>query len=69
MHLSIYKSFVRPHLDYAVVVYDQPNNVSFANKIETVQYNAILVITNVIKGTSEPPDKFSKSGGLIVSPF
>ena len=69
MHLSIYKSFVRPHLDYAVVVYDPPNNLSFANKIETVQYNAILVITNVIKGTSEPPDKFSKSGGLIVSPF
>ena len=36
--LTIYKSFVRPHLDYGDIFYDQPNK-SFCQKIETVQYN------------------------------
>ena len=34
--LTIYKSFVRLHLDYGNIVYDQPNNQSFSNKIEAV---------------------------------
>ena len=51
--LTIYKSFVRPHLDYADVIYDQPHNSSFCNKIESVQYNAALAITGCIKGTSK----------------
>ena len=38
--LCIYKSFVRPHLDYADIIYDQPHNNAFSNKIESVQYNA-----------------------------
>ena len=46
--LTIYKSFVRPHLDYSDIVYDQPNNQSFSNKIEAAQYNAALAITNAI---------------------
>ena len=50
--LTIYKSFVWPHLDYGDIVYDQPKNQSFSNKIEAVQYNAALAITNAIKGTS-----------------
>ena len=50
--LTIYKSFVRPHLDYGDIVYDQPNK-SFCQKIETVQYNAALAITGAIKGTSQ----------------
>ena len=25
------KSFVRPHIDYGVIIYDQPNNDSFCN--------------------------------------
>ena len=36
--LTIYKSFIRPHLDYGDVVYDQPSNDVFSNKFETVQY-------------------------------
>ena len=51
--LTIYKSFVRPHLDYRDTFYDQPNNKSFCQKIETVQYNAALAITGAIKGTSQ----------------
>ena len=50
--LTIYKSFIRPHLDYGDVVYDQPSNDAFSNKLETVQYNAALAITGAIKGTS-----------------
>ena len=32
--LRIYKSFIRPQLDYADIISDKPNNVSFKNKIE-----------------------------------
>ena len=35
--LTIYKSFVRPYLDYSDILYDQPNNKSLCQKIETVQ--------------------------------
>ena len=35
--LTIYKWFIRPHLDYGDVVYDQPSNNAFSNKLETVQ--------------------------------
>ena len=50
--LTIYKSFVRPNLNYADAIYDKPFNESFKRKIEIVQYKAALVITGVIKGTS-----------------
>ena len=50
--ITIYKSFVRPHLDYCDIIYDQPNNQNFCNKIERVQYNAALGITDAIRGTS-----------------
>ena len=50
--LTRYKSFVRPHLDYGNVVYDQPKNSHFSDKIETVQYNAAFVITGTIRRTS-----------------
>ena len=50
--LCIYKSFVRPHFDYADVIYDQPHNENFCNRIESVQYNAALAITGAIKGSS-----------------
>ena len=51
--LTIYKSFVRPHLDYGDGIYDQPNNSSLSDKIESVQYNAVLAITGAIRGTSK----------------
>ena len=51
--LTIYKSFVRPHLDYGDVIYDQPNNSSLSDKIGSVQYNAVLAITGAIRGTSK----------------
>ena len=38
--LSIYKMLVRPHLGYADIIYDRPNNELFKRKLESVQYNA-----------------------------
>ena len=51
--LTIYNSFIRPHLDNENVVYDQPPNETFCSKRESVQYNAALAITGAILGTSE----------------
>ena len=51
--ITIYKSFARTHLDYGDIIYDQPNNESFCNKTERVQYNAGLAIAGGIRGTSQ----------------
>ena len=51
--LAIYKSFIRPHLDYGDIIYDQAYNVSFQQKIESIQYNAAVAITGAIRGTSK----------------
>ena len=51
--MTIYNSFVGPHLDYSGIIYEQPNNESFTQKIERIQYNAVLAITSAIKGTSQ----------------
>ena len=51
--VTICNSFIRPHLDYGDVIYDQPNNDSFSDKIEQLQYKACLAITGAIQGTSQ----------------
>ena len=50
--LTIYKSFISPHLDYDDIVYDQPDIESFISKLEQVQYNAVLAVTGGTKCTS-----------------
>ena len=50
--LTIYKSFVRPHLHYGDVIYDQHYYNSFHQKLESIQYNAALAITGAIRGSS-----------------
>ena len=50
--LTIYKSFLRPHLDYGNVIYDFAFKESFQNKLESVQYNSTLAITGAIRGSS-----------------
>ena len=50
--LQIYKSFVRPHLDYCDIIYDKASIRSFQKKLETIQYNAALAITVAIRGAS-----------------
>ena len=51
--LTIYKSFIRPHLDYGDILYDNPINENFQSKLEKVQYRACLAINGAIKETAE----------------
>ena len=41
--LRIYKSFIRPYLDYGDIFYDKPNNESFENKIENFSTNIVAL--------------------------
>ena len=50
--LTIYKAFIRPHLDHGDTIYDQAYNDSFHQKLESIQYNAALAITEAIRGNS-----------------
>ena len=50
--LTIYKPFIRPHLDYVNTTYDKAFNESFHAKLESLQYNATLAITGAIRGSS-----------------
>ena len=60
--ITIYKSFIWPHLDSGAIIFDEPENESFCKKIESVQYNAALAITGAIQGTSR--EKLYKELGL-----
>ena len=51
--ITLYKFFIKPHLDYADIIHDQPSNLNLCNKIETCQYNAALAITSAIRGSSK----------------
>ena len=51
--MTNYLSFIRRHLDYGDVIYDQSENESFSSKIESVQYNASLAIAGTIRGISQ----------------
>ena len=51
--ITIYKAFVRPHLDYGDVLFDQAFNASFHEKLESIQYNACLSLKGTVRGTSK----------------
>ena len=50
--VTIYKSFVRPHVDHRDISYNQTFNSAFHERLVSIQYNAALVITGVIWGSS-----------------
>ena len=50
--ITIFKSFIRPHLDYGDIIYDRAYNTSFHQNIKSIQYNAALAITGAVRGTS-----------------
>ena len=50
--VRVYKSFVRPQLDYRDILYDQTFNSSFHESLKLIQYNAVLATTGTIRGTS-----------------
>ena len=51
--VTIYKAFVRSHLDYVKVLFDQAFNASFHDKLESIQYSTCLALTEIIRGTSK----------------
>ena len=51
--ITIYKAFIRSHLDYGDILYDEAYNMSFHQKLESSQYNVCLAITGAIRGTSK----------------
>lgn len=55
--LTIFKAFILPLIDYVDVIYNQSYNVSFNQKLEMFQCNAVLVITGAI----HPEKNFTKS--------
>ena len=60
--LTIYKSFIRNHLDHGDVMYGQHYNNTFHQKLESIQYNAAIAITGAIRGSSR--EKFYQELGL-----
>ena len=50
--MTIYKAFVRPHLDYGDVIYDEAYNETFHQKLESVQYNVCLALSGTIRESS-----------------
>ena len=50
--LTIYKLFVRPHLDFRDIIYDKHYISSFHQKLESIQYNSALAITGAIRAFS-----------------
>ena len=50
--ITIFKSFMRPILDYGDIIYNRAYNTSFHQNIESIQYNAALAITGAVRGTS-----------------
>ena len=46
---TIYKAFLRPLIDYGDIFYDQPQNDSFSEKLELIQYKAALAIAGAIQ--------------------
>ena len=50
--MTMYKAFVRPHLDYGDIIYDEAYNKTFDQKLESIQYNACLALLGAIRGSS-----------------
>ena len=49
--ITIYKTFIRPHLDYGDVICDRAFNESFHHSLQSIQYNAAIAITGAIRRT------------------
>ena len=51
--ITIYKAFIRPHLNYGDVLYDQAFDNSFKAKLESIQYNVCLALKGAIRVSSK----------------
>ena len=50
--ITIFKLFIRTHLDYGDIICDWAYNTSFHQNIESIQFNAELAITGAVRGNS-----------------
>ena len=50
--ITIYKIFIRPHLNYGDEIYNRAFNESFHQRFESIRYNAGIAKTGTIRGTS-----------------
>ena len=50
--MTIYKAFVRPHLDYDDVIFDEAYNETFHQKLESIQHNTCLAWSGAIRRSS-----------------
>ena len=60
--IIIYKSFIKPHFDYGDKIYDQTFSVPFQQKMETIDYNAALEISNAVRGFQRKTKSQIRSG-------
>ena len=59
--ITIYKAFLRSLI--GDIIYDQSQNKSFCENLESVQYKAALAITGALQGTSH--SKIYQELGLV----
>lgn len=50
--LIIYKPFIRSFVDCGDIIYDQPYNATFHQRIESVHYNAAMTINGAFRSSS-----------------
>ena len=51
--LIIFKSFIRPDLDYGDIIYNQTYNASFHHKLKSTQFNSALTLIDPIRLAKE----------------
>ena len=69
--VTIYKSFIRPQLDYEDLIHDRVYNSLFHQSIESIHYNATLAITDAIRGTLKEKiyqEALHATGGKLLVP-
>ena len=57
--MTMYKAFVRPHLNYGDMIYDEAYNETFHQKLESIQYDTCLALSGDIEDRQEK--KFTKN--------
>ena len=62
--LTKYKFFIRPHLDYGDIIYDQAYSLSFHQKLESIQCNAALALTGATRIRGSSREKLYQELGL-----
>ena len=50
--ITMYKAFVRAHLDYGDIIFDEAYSEKLHQKLDSVQYNACLNLSGAIRESS-----------------